>query len=103
MTGPDTLLSIKVFRWYRPLEYGGYEEQFLAPSLDCTILRGTRVYKNLLHIPTFTSHFEIRSIRFGEPDPSPFRIPDAYREVPDPSAERLRRYIEANQRRRSHR
>lgn len=103
MTGPDTLLSIKVFRWYRPLEYGGYEEQFLAPSLDCMILRGTRVYKNLLHIPTFTSHFEIRSIRFGEPDPSRFRIPDAYREVPDPSAERLRRYVEANQRRRSHR
>ena len=39
------------------------------------VLRGTQVYKNLLHIPTLTSHHEIRSIRFGEPDPSLFRIP----------------------------
>lgn len=93
-----TILGLKTFRWYRPLEYGGYEEQFLAPDLDCLPLRAVLVHNNILRLPVFTDRTEATSIRFGEPNRALFQIPADYREVPDPSAERLRRFVEANER-----
>jgi hypothetical protein len=96
-TGQHTILGIKSFRWYRPLEYGGYEEQFLAPSLDCLTFRRLRVDRNMFRIPELTDRTEVISIKFGEPDRTLFSIPAGYKEVPDPSAERLRRFVEANQ------
>jgi hypothetical protein len=96
-TGEHTILGMKTFRWYRPLEYGGYEEQFLAPALDCLALRSVLVQRNVLRFPVFTNRSEVISIKFGEPDRALFDIPAGYQEVPDPSAERLRRFVEANQ------
>jgi hypothetical protein len=43
-TGEYTIAGMKTFRWYRQLEYGGYEEQFLAPALcksQVTFLQGS--------------------------------------------------------------
>jgi hypothetical protein len=97
-TGEHTILGIKTFRWYRPLEYGGYEEQFLAPSLDCVPLRGQYVHRNMLRIPVLTNRTEVISIKFGEPDRTLFDIPAGYKEVPDTSAERVRRFVKANKR-----
>jgi hypothetical protein len=96
VVGDDTILGLKTIRWYRPLENGGYEEQFLAPALDCLSLRTRRVYKNFLRFPELTDRTEVTSIHFGEPDRSLFQIPADYKEVPDPSADRLRRFVEAN-------
>ena len=97
--GQETILWLKTFRWYRPLENGGYEEQFLAPALDCLSLRSVRVYKNFLRFPVMTDRGEVTSIHFGEPDRAVFQIPADYKEVPDPGAEGLRRFVEANRRR----
>jgi hypothetical protein len=99
LTGEHTILGTKTFRWYRQLEYGGYEEQFLAPALDCLALRAVRVYKNIWRLPVFTDRIEAISVRFGEPDRALFEIPTGYQQVPDPAAERLRRFVEANPRR----
>jgi hypothetical protein len=52
----------------------------------------------MLRIPVLTNRTEVRSIKFGEPDRTLFDIPTGYKEVPDNSAERLRRFVEANQR-----
>jgi hypothetical protein len=90
---------MQAFRWYRSLEYGGYEEQFLAPALDCLALRTMRVHNNVLRLPVFKDRSEVKSIRFGEPDPALFQIPAEYKEVPDLSTERLKRFVEANKRR----
>jgi hypothetical protein len=94
--GEHTILGVKTFRWYRPLEYGGHEEQFLAPALDCLSLRSVAVYQNVLRFPVFTNRKEVKSIHFGEPDRALFQIPADYKEVPDPSAERLRHFVETN-------
>jgi hypothetical protein len=99
LTGEHTILGTKTFRWYRQLEYGGYEEQFLAPALDCLTLRRVHVHKNVLRLPVFTDRSEAISVQFGEPDRALFDIPTDYQQVPDPAAERLRRFDEANPRR----
>jgi hypothetical protein len=62
-TGEHTILGTKTFRWYRPLQYGGYEEQFLAPSLDCLILRAVLVHRNILRIPVLTIRTEVKAIK----------------------------------------
>lgn len=98
-TGEHTILGTKTIRWYRPLEYGGYEEQFLAPALDCLALRAVRIHKNILRIPVITDHMEVTSVQFGEPDRGLFQVPADYREIPDASAERLKRLVGVNQRR----
>ena len=94
-----TILGMKTFRWYRPLEHGGHEEQFLAPALDCLPLRTVRVHKNVVRFPVFTDRTEVATIRFGEPARTLFQIPAGYKEIPDPSAERLKRFVDANGRR----
>jgi hypothetical protein len=101
LTGEHTILGTKTFRWYRALEYGGYEEQFLAPALDCLALRRVHVHKNVLRLPVFTDRSEAISVQFGEPDRALFDIPTDYQQVPDPAAEQLRRSVEANRRRAS--
>jgi hypothetical protein len=101
LTGEHTILGIKAFRWYRALEYGGYEEQYLAPALDCLCLRAAQVHRNVFRIPFFTSGIEVTSVKFGEPNRALFQVPTDYRQVPDPYGERLRRFVEANGRRAS--
>jgi hypothetical protein len=55
-----------------------------------------RVHKNVLRVPVLTDRSEVTSIRFGEPDGALFVIPPGYREIADPHAEGLRRFVDRN-------
>jgi hypothetical protein len=82
-TGTETLLGIRTQRWSRPLGNGGEEDIWLAPELDCLMLKRESVRRNALRWPVFIDSKEATSIRWGEPDAKLFVIPPDYREVSD--------------------
>lgn len=73
---PDTIhLGMRVAVWRR---HGG-TEQWLAPKLNCAIVREVTTEFGDWHIPLRYSHRELKRIHFGEPDPQLFVIPPSFR------------------------
>lgn len=92
MKGTFTVAGVAVVRWYRTLGNGGYEEEYLAPSLDCIPLKMYSIRRNALWLPTFINSSEATSVEFGEPVADLFTLPPGYRQVEDPRrAELLKR------------
>jgi hypothetical protein len=77
-TDTTKIAGIEVVRWYRPLGNGGYEEQYLAPSLDCLPLKSYSIHKNSFHLPTFITSSEATNVQFAEPAPALFQLPTNY-------------------------
>ena len=73
------IAGVDVVRWYRPLGNGGYEEQYLAPSMDCLSLKSYSIHKSTLHLPTFITSSEATQVQFGDPAPALFNLPKGYR------------------------
>ena len=78
--------GVEVVRWYRPLGNGGYEEQYLAPSLNCIALKSYSIQKSSLNLPTFITSSEATSVQFGQPAPALFNLPTGYRPLQPPQA-----------------
>lgn len=85
--------GVEVVKWRRRLGNDGYEEQYLAPSLDCIALKTYSIRKNSLRLPTFISSSEATSIQFGEPAADLFVLPTGYRQVEDPRRAALLRRL----------
>jgi len=97
--GFETVLGLRTVHWHRDLGNGGYEDSWLAPDLDCTLLRRDTVRRNALHIPSFTDHMEAVNIDWREPDQALFAIPAGFRQVEDPALPGLKRFVERNSKR----
>ena len=97
--GAATVLGIRVQRWYRSLGNGGSEEIWLAPELDCLALKREAVYRNSLRLPSMIDSMEATAVRWGEPDPKLFLLPQGYREIEDPALPRLREFVRRADRR----
>jgi hypothetical protein len=92
MKDTATVAGLAVARWYRTLGNGGYEEEYLAPLLDCIGLKSYSIRRNALWLPTFIDSSEATSVEFGEPAADLFTLPRGYRQVDDPRrAELLKR------------
>lgn len=84
MQGTTKVAGVEVVKWYRTLGNGGYEEQYLAPSLDCLSLKSYSIRKNSWGLPKLISSAEATSVDFGAPSPELFALPTGYRQVEDP-------------------
>ena len=96
MTGTETIAGQRVVKWERSLGYGGYEEQYLAPAIDCMPLRTHLIRKNRFHLPVFVSTIEVTAIELGNPKPELFSIPVGYREVEDQERARMLDFLDRN-------
>lgn len=83
--GTETMLGLTVVHWRRSLGYGGREDLYLAPDLDCAVLKYKAVHHTSLHVPKFILSGEATRIDWGEPSPQLFTIPVGYREVANPA------------------
>ncbi|MEO8027807.1 MAG: hypothetical protein ABI823_15090 [Bryobacteraceae bacterium] len=92
--GTAIVAGVPVVKWYRTLGNGGFEEQALAPSLDCMALSKYQVRRNAFWLPEFINSWEATSVEFGEPASGLFRLPDGYREIEDPRRAQMIRYID---------
>ncbi len=99
MQGNASVAGVPVVKWRLALGHGGYEEQYLAPSLDCTSLKRYRIDKNALWLPALVDSWEATSVVLGEPAAVHFALPADYRAVEDPHKPRLQQVVEANGRR----
>jgi hypothetical protein len=95
MKGVSKVANVDVVEWYRTLGNGGYEEQYLAPSLDCLPLKTYSIRKNSWGLPTFISSSEATSVDFRAPAPELFVLPSGYRQVEDPQRAVLLRMARA--------
>ena len=96
LAGDGVIAGIPTKKWDRGDGLFWYEESYLAPSLDCAVLKHYVVRRNRLLIPTFITSMEVVSVRLGEPDAGLFDIPVNYQEVKDPMEDRLREFVARN-------
>ena len=96
MTGDATVAGIPVRRWERGDGWYWHEEVYLAPSLDCAVLKLYTIRRNRLLVPTYVWSVEASSVKMGDPDAVLFAIPADYHEVKDPSEDGLREFVRRN-------
>lgn len=80
-SGTESILGRKAVLWRRELQYGGSEELWLAPELDCIALKMRRVSRNWLRLPEMVESMEATSVELTEPPAHFFNVPAGYREV----------------------
>lgn len=95
LTGDGEVAGIAVKRWERGDGFYWHEEEHLAPSLDCAVLKSYTVRLRLLLQISISSR-EALSVRLGEPDRNLFVIPANYSEVKDPREDALRKFVARN-------
>lgn len=96
LSGDTVVAGISVKTWERGDGWFWHEEEHLAPSLDCAVLKSYSIRRNFLLIPTFINSAEALSVRLGEPDQNLFAAPANYQEVKDPTEDRLRAFVMRN-------
>jgi len=95
LQGTSTVVGIPVVKWTRTLS-NGTEDHYLAPSLDCTELKGEKVIRGALWIPLFMQHWEVTALELGEPSAGLFTLPIGYTQIEDPHRARLEQFLQLN-------
>lgn len=77
--GKASIAGLSAARWIGSAGPNAEEEIFLAPELDCSVIRSRTVYKSEWGIPNKIVTVELEKYQLGEPPAALFQPPAGYR------------------------
>lgn len=98
LDGTAMVAGISVVKWSRSLGHGGSEEAYLAPSIDCILLKWYTIRRNAFWVPIVIDTREASSVELGEPNPDLFKLPFHFREIEDPRRAQIIQFLDENAR-----
>ncbi len=82
--GSEKIHGFDTVHWRSDLPRGGSLDVWVAPGLDCTMLRSKRVEKGSIGLTVLSETTETIRVEAGEPHRSFFAVPEGYRPDEDP-------------------
>lgn len=94
--GTDKIAGVPVVKWTRGNGLLWSEEIYMAPELDCAVLKHNQRHFQGWFGKGYILATEATSVRIGEPAAEIFALPAGYQQVEDPQRTRLQQFVRSN-------